>query len=741
MSNTIARLPFQRFVRRATSGMITNTQWLGALAAVRHEMLYMPWHESLVTKSELPVNVPTTPDFGSDAYDAYKQSGSAATGTGKQAIFAGMAAYRIPIPPSASGGHVVGVRFGASADKFCVGGLKVSAVLSDFARPPDDWMLLRQGGHGATPDDTGKYATVGTVDDHGGEVLGILADTSATIGGARNHAGTFELDLSENQTAYDYLYLIVSLFDYGTWRREYWVEGSGAIDGASIEVIFEGDVSIPESTNYDIRLPLRTAGKIQEAIFSKEDANLYDDHLRMLWGVRMLQGGLGDVSNRKPMVDDADNNMLAPRVAVSGINTVATGYYVECYRPEVELAGRKLWLRCVGNAIGASPVRVSVIDSDDTPDATDTTIWSGTSKNCIGSAVATRLQDGDAIAVDMRRDARSSRLWLVVSISDIAGDDVDKLSIGYADGDGISLKDAHISRLNYIPDPTPPREGIVSFAFDATKPGMIFGGIRNIGAGADAYAISVDGSATDSGTSYGSWKRLGDDYAAGYVSIVRAGARYVLGLGNGGRLFYAGDITALDDSIDWTSATGTDFAIVNNGVVMLKSDGTCQTYGTATTLNHGANVNAWSNVFSLRGTDGVVAGITNNLALVVSGLDVASTNTLTGLVNVIDIRLSTNRLIVLFSDFSVMAWSISGKAITAIDVSSWSNIRSIACTNGAVWGVSANGDVHVESESPLHSNFYKADQIPAGRKPVMLVGSNQRRLAVGYAEEENGDYL
>lgn len=733
MSNTIARLPFQRFVRRATSGMITNTQWLGALAGVQDDLLAAtPWQESGEVKALLPVNVPTTPDFGGDVYDAYKQSGGAVPGTGMQAIFAGMAAYRIPIPAGAMTGHVVRVEFTASADKFCVGGLKVAVVLSDSATPPDDWMLLWQGGHGATPDDTGKYATVGTVDDHGGEVLGILADTAATIAAARNQAGHFMLDLSDNDTAYQYVYLIVSLFDYGAWRREYWVEGSGAIDGASIALLFAGEVTIPESTDYDIRLPLRTIGNVQDVIFTKWSGNLEDDHLRMLWGVRMLQGGLADASDLVPALSDSGGDVIAPLVQVSGVNTIARGCYVECYRPEVKLAGRTLWLRCVGDVIGASPVRVSVIDSATAPDATDATVWNGTSAACIGSAIATRLKDGDAVSVPIRRDARSSRLWLVVSVTDIAGDDMDKLAIGYADGDGVIVRDAHISRLNFIPERKPPREGIVSFASDATKPGMIFGGIRNIGAGADAYAISEDGSATDSGTSYGFWKRLGDDYAAGYISIVRAGARYVLGMGDNGRIFYAGDVAALDDGIDWSTATGSDFAIVKNGVVVMKSNGTCTAYGTAAAINHGADVGAWTNVWAVRSNGNIVAGLCNDLTLKISGLDTPGTSTLEGLTDVVDARMSSNRIIVMFADQTVQAWSIAGNVITPVAVS-WSGITAITASNGAVWGVSASG-VEVVAGTPIHGNFYKPEAIPENRKPEMLIGSNYQRLAVGYTE-------
>lgn len=243
MSTTI-NLKGRRFVRRANSGQITNTQWLGEIASIGFALQESLWIESDISKSVLPVNVPTTVDFSGEQYDAFRQSGNAGAPSGSQCVFGGMAVYRIKMPSSASSSFVSSVSFRASSDKFCFGGLKVAAILSNSAMPPTDWDLLRSGGAGGTVDVSGGFATIGSIDGGSVETAGILAETELLVSLSDNHAGTFSLDLSSVTTAYSYLFLAVSLFDFTSLsRREYWVEGSGAIDGNSLMVEFAGEVA------------------------------------------------------------------------------------------------------------------------------------------------------------------------------------------------------------------------------------------------------------------------------------------------------------------------------------------------------------------------------------------------------------------------------------------------------------------------------------------------------------------
>lgn len=244
MSTTL-KIPYKRFVRRAESGQVTNTQWLGAMASAADLVKTAAWVESETTAAVFPVNVPSTSDFSSDAYDCFKQSGNAQSQTGTQRVFAGMSIYRLKIPASATSTFISFVAFRAVSDKFCVGGLKVAAILSNSDTPPTDWTLLRSGGTVEAIDPTGAFSTFGTIDE-AEETMGVLAETSTSVNGSSGHIGSFALDISAVTAAYKYLYLAVSLFDYQSYRREYWVEGSGAIDGDSIEVTFNGSVTLDD---------------------------------------------------------------------------------------------------------------------------------------------------------------------------------------------------------------------------------------------------------------------------------------------------------------------------------------------------------------------------------------------------------------------------------------------------------------------------------------------------------------
>jgi len=280
--STTATLPFKRFIRRTNSGQITNTQWLGAMASVSELIKYAPWVETAIKVAVLPVNVPTTADFSSGTFDCFKQSGNAQNNTGTQCVFGGMSIYRLSIPASASSTFISSVSFRASSDKFCVGGLKIAAILSDSATPPTDWNILRNGGAGSVIDTESAFSTLGTMEELT-ETAGILADTSLTVSGSNSHAGAFELDLSSVTTAYKYLYLAVSLFDYQTYRREYWVEGSGAIEGESIAVTFDGDVTIEpyvvtilEPFDFDKSIPLNQGFWNNNSTVNNQIQNSYD---------------------------------------------------------------------------------------------------------------------------------------------------------------------------------------------------------------------------------------------------------------------------------------------------------------------------------------------------------------------------------------------------------------------------------------------------------------------------------
>lgn len=311
MSTTL-KVPYKRFTRRAQSGLLTNTQWLSAMASTSEYLRVAPWVKSEIAIAMFPVNTPSTPSFFSDVYDCFKQSGDAQSGTGSQRIFMGMSAYQLKIPTSASSTFISSILFRAGSDKFCVGGLKISAILSNSETPPTDWLLLRNGGAGVIADTTSTFATYGTMDE-ANETLGVLAETSNTISGSSGHVGSFLLNLSAVTTAYRYLYLVVSLFDHQTYRREYWVEGSGAIDGDSIEVVFNGVVTA-DSNMLTLVNEFTTEETFRASAFdsSYEIVNLTHS-AGILYGSPFQSAQVGDLAMMRRIISMRNNDSITPR--------------------------------------------------------------------------------------------------------------------------------------------------------------------------------------------------------------------------------------------------------------------------------------------------------------------------------------------------------------------------------------------------------------------------------------------
>lgn len=729
---TTAKLKFTRFIRRANSGTVTNTQFIQAMESVADALKVSPWTESTIGASVLPVNVPTRPDFSGEEFDCYRQSGNAVSATGTQDIFGGMCAYRLQIPSEASATFVQSVSFRAATDKFCVGGLKVAAILSNDSAPPEDWSILRLGGAGGVVDSSGNFATLGTVDAEEIETAGILPEAAALVSASENHAGEFTLDLSAVTTAYQYLYLVVSLFDFTAWRREYWVEGSGLIDGPSIAVTFDATGLEIESADYDVRLPLRAVGTVQNVVFQKACFNLESDSLRMDWGLKMLSGGLANLSDVDPVVIDSNSLHLSPRLYIDGVNVVHRAAVVECYAPSVDLARRNAWFRIETTANSDSPIRFCIIDSATLPDVTNPGFWSGDAGACIGYAIKSAATAGQTVSIPIRRNPVSKRLWIFASIAGI--DSTTTTDAGYFAFQGVSITDAHVSRMPCLPADVP-GDGWISFASSSASDGMIFDTLRNDLPfdGVDGYAISNDGSGAKSGTSYGRWKNLTTDSPSTPTSAsLYAGETFLLAVDQIGSVLYAGNKYVLD-SIDISAETGIREALpILGGMILLKNSGTAVVKGELAISFHGSTVGAWAGISTLRGvarSDHVV-GIKPDGTIVASGFFAAAKSTLEGLTGVADVRFSSSRMIVLKTDGTCLVYTITGYEITPVS-NSWTGIISVAATAGAVWGVNASGVV-VSASAPIYSSFFDAAKFPAGATPFAVLGSNLTRLAVAY---------
>ena len=733
--NTTVTLPYTRFIRRANSGVITNTQWLGAMDSTFEALKTAPWIETAEQKARHTVNDPTSLDFSGAEYDAFRQSGAAIAETGEQVCFTGMAVYRIAVPSTAQATHITGISFRATSDKFCVGGLKIAAILSNSATPPTDWEILRHGG--TASDVTGKFATLGAVDEQNNETAGVLSDTNTLIAKAQNHAGTFTLDLSANAASYTHIYLAVSMFQAAGTRREYWVEGSGAIDGTSIAVTFAAAIEEP-AASADIAYPAAAALPIA-ANFAAAPATIINPYLRLVYAARMLNGGrLADSATPTPTPETDPAITLSPSVRHVSGGVEARGIMVEIHAPRTLTAGRTMWLRSITAMQGASPARISVINSAAQPDADDPATWDGSAQNCIGSVVASGVAAGQYIAIPITRDTTASRIWLVAAIADVRESDAAAPLVGWETMQGIDLTNSLISRNRYLPSAAPSSSGWAAFAPSGTGviifPALLPGG-ANPG-DEDLYAISNSGSAAPGATSAGTWRQLSDDAYAAPMSVVRARDNCFVGLSaTSGAICVSGDDSWLDSNIDRAAlpTQNTDILSVLDGFLVVRA-GAVNAFGEATTTAFGDTVSHWAGVSKIRGCFGTAfaVAIKTSGGVYAAGFSVSAQSQLEALTNVVDVRISPSRLIAKFSDGSASAWEITGTNIGSTALVTWSACYSIAATPGAVWAINDTGVVF--SGLPFATAIYNASSIPAGATPTVIVGSAYLRLAVAYME-------
>lgn len=242
---TKIKLPYIRFTRQVTTEDGANPQFVAMMHDALGALKTQQWIEALVPNSAvaMPINDPVS--FTPEArFDAFKASVTT-NASGKQKCNLGMAAYRYKVPADALANNynIKQVSFTCGADKFAYSGIKVAAIVSQSAVPSTNWELLRNGGIGDTPDQTKAFATY-SADP---EEYGVLnTHDSDSVSKAENKVGTFTFDLGAVNSNYPYLYLIISMYDYTDYRetRQYWIEGSSIINGASVEVEFDTDNDI-----------------------------------------------------------------------------------------------------------------------------------------------------------------------------------------------------------------------------------------------------------------------------------------------------------------------------------------------------------------------------------------------------------------------------------------------------------------------------------------------------------------
>lgn len=413
------------------------------MAAGAEEIKAAAWEKSYIDFSAItnPVNDPTRADFSGQQFDAYKQSGNAQSGTGTQRVFMGMACYTIAVPAEASTSYVDNVKFLCAADKFCVGGLNVAAVLSNSGTPPAWWTLCREGGTDAALDASGNF-----------RASEILSETAETVSQSTNRSGEFTLNLSGVTAHYNYLHLVVSLFDYTTQRREYWVEGSGYLDALSIAVTYSGDFEVAESVDYGLRAVLWTI--LDSTVYrhmalraAQSSLNITDPLLRRMYVADMLSDAYSlDNYSGGTLV----NTTLRAFVTGEGLAVGDTMCFENVRKP---LAGHSLWLKSTGTVLGKSKVRVSVVSVDAFPDFTKSEftadLWQGTSADTIGLVERSGIANGDVIEIPIFANQAHENILILVSLSEIDPADAFLPRIGFPDGTGISVINAHFSKIYY----------------------------------------------------------------------------------------------------------------------------------------------------------------------------------------------------------------------------------------------------------------------------------------------------
>lgn len=437
MSATLTGLPVRRFTRTVASGLATNTEWLGLMAANAAALDAAPWLESATAAATLPVNDPTRSFGGETGYDAWKQSGDAATGTGRQCAYAGMAAYRVALPAALT---VQSVSVRLAADKFCVGGLTLAGIASDAAVPAPGWGRAYEGSDAVRQ-------------------TGLLAETAEKISASTNRSAVFTLDLSGGPHAA--VWLLLALTDYTAARREYWIEGSGCIDADSIEVVVAEDVPADESARPPIPLEIVPCASDESdgpvPILAQRAWIAYDNP-RALRGVAapeslcsrlcaaVLSGAAAAAASggtraadppsgfrtgrgARDEADEPDTIRCSSRADSTGADAssvAATAAAV--YLVDRTLAGRRIRVPVRATA-GEGIIRIILFESA-TPDVssidwTDETLLAGGSAACLGCADAAADAAGSFVDVPIRRDATERfglLLMLPVAVSAVGPD-------------------------------------------------------------------------------------------------------------------------------------------------------------------------------------------------------------------------------------------------------------------------------------------------------------------------------
>lgn len=312
------KLPYVRFIRQVSSSSKSIVGWKTTMAETFEALKVADWVQATSRAEDvmMPVNAPLTFTVD-DKYDCFKMT-STVEGSGRQTCHMGMVAYRFKIPDDAITNSIypTAISLSLGADKFNTSGLRVAAYVSDTATPPTDWTTCREGTE-YIPDETIDSVT-----------LGILASRVALVSNATNSSGdytiTFDPALSANNA---YLYIIVSLYDYESYRtsREYYIEGAGVLDGANVQVSFADAVTADAPASPLVGLPvIYSAGGGRYGFSVAGVSNFY-------YNLALFPGNSANVFS-------AYTALIKPAASVTwdGTNSAVSGSLIVGYIPKKE---------------------------------------------------------------------------------------------------------------------------------------------------------------------------------------------------------------------------------------------------------------------------------------------------------------------------------------------------------------------------------------------------------------------
>lgn len=264
------KLDYVRFVKQARVDQAPLTQWVATQKLCLSQLLSasVPWKESSVATSSMPINNPATnsPD---EKFDAFKIS-MTTVGSSEQACAMGCACYRFKVPQDAKDNDKFfrSISVALASDKFNVGGCRLmfwfgdKLVTESWSEFMDRTFLASYPAGGAV---SGLQLTPDSSDAKG--AFGVLASRTDYISAAANASDVFTFSATPSVDA-EYLFVFVGLYDYeairvnatGKQTREYWIEGSASLVGTMSDVAFSGPVVPDDEYSVEVEKKLIFSG-------------------------------------------------------------------------------------------------------------------------------------------------------------------------------------------------------------------------------------------------------------------------------------------------------------------------------------------------------------------------------------------------------------------------------------------------------------------------------------------------